>query len=54
MKKKIVSFTIDESVLIKFNQLSNELCINKSKFIEKQLIKFIKANENLRIDMQNM
>jgi len=51
MKKKIVSFTIDETVLIKFNQLANELCINKSKFIEKQLLKFINSNEKVQSNM---
>jgi metal-responsive CopG/Arc/MetJ family transcriptional regulator len=47
MKKKVVSFTIDEKILSDFNKIANSLCINKSKFIEKQIKKFVDSNEKI-------
>lgn len=47
MKKKIVSFTIDKEILNKFNKIADEMCINKSKLIEKHLKKIIEENEKI-------
>ncbi|KKL55350.1 hypothetical protein LCGC14_2256300, partial [marine sediment metagenome] len=42
--KKLASYSIDEKLLVKFDTLSNELCINKSKLVEKLLQGWVKNN----------
>ncbi len=42
--KKAFTFTMDESVIEKFSELSNKLAINKSKFVENKIKEFIELN----------
>jgi predicted transcriptional regulator len=42
--KKVISFTIDDEILIKFYELADSMAINKSKFVENKMKEFIEAN----------
>ena len=42
--KKKVTFTISENIYEKFSKLSEQLAINKSKFVENKIQEFIKLN----------
>jgi len=46
MSKKRTSYNISESVLEKFNNISNKKAINRSKLIELLLMEWIKEQEN--------
>jgi antitoxin component of RelBE/YafQ-DinJ toxin-antitoxin module len=43
--KKITTYSIDETVLLKFNELSEKLGINKSKLINILISKWIDEHE---------
>ena len=40
-KKKLVSFSIDDKIVIKFNEYCNKSSINKSLFIENYIKKVL-------------
>jgi hypothetical protein len=44
--KKTVTFTVEESVLNTFNQFAEVAALNKSKWIEQQMIRFTEVNKN--------
>ena len=42
--KKSVSYTVEESILLAFDKVSKDAAINKSKWIENQMKKFVEVN----------
>ena len=42
---KIVNFSIEKDILDEFNNLAKINCLNKSKYIEKCIIEYIKNNK---------
>jgi len=45
-KKKVLTFSIEEEIALKFNDLAKENGLNKSKVVEKLIFDFIKNFEN--------
>jgi hypothetical protein len=44
MDKKGASYNVDMDILAEFNRIADEKAINKSKWIEKKMLEFIKEN----------
>jgi len=44
-KKRTVTFTISDNIINEFNELADELAINKSKFVENSMKNFIQKNK---------
>ena len=40
------SFTVDKQVVEQFNKLANKNSLNKSKWVENQMIKYIEDNKD--------